>query len=195
MASHKLPPIDFLARGLAMARRLLEDPHLQFSTIGERPSIIKKITDCLPPGFLQGGLTIYARIEKVQTTIQYERSEAFLLQVINLETRGVEKSDVIRILEKLDFYFISQKGSHIKIRRIVNGNKQNLFVPNHKEIKKGTLKQIYNQSLRYISEDKLKIIQDDLQSLQSNGYTLFINSRGNFKSVELLLLHLDLPTH
>jgi len=43
-----------------------------------------------------------------------------------------------------------------------------------------------------ISEDKLKIIRDDLQSLQSNGYTLFINSRGNFKSVELLLLHLDL---
>ena len=72
------------------------------------------------------------------------------------KVKVLSSKDVIKILEKLDFYFISQKGSHIKIRRIVNGNKQNLFVPNHKEIKKGTLKQIYNQSLRYISEDKLK---------------------------------------
>jgi hypothetical protein len=31
-----------------------------------------------------------------------------------------------------------------------------MTIPNHKEIDKGTLKVIYNQATRYISEEKLK---------------------------------------
>ncbi|MBI5022587.1 MAG: type II toxin-antitoxin system HicA family toxin [Candidatus Magasanikbacteria bacterium] len=48
---------------------------------------------------------------------------------------------VIKILEKgFDFEFVSQKGSHIKLRKIVNGKTIATIVPNHKELATGTIK-------------------------------------------------------
>ena len=44
---------------------------------------------------------------------------------------------------------------HVKLQRIKTG-KQTLTIPNHTELDKGTLKAIYNQALRYISEDDLR---------------------------------------
>lgn len=57
-----------------------------------------------------------------------------------------------------DFSVTSQKGSHIKISRIKNGEKQVLVFPNHNEIDTDTLKAIYRQALRYISESENKKI-------------------------------------
>ncbi|MBR3933196.1 MAG: type II toxin-antitoxin system HicA family toxin [Clostridia bacterium] len=45
---------------------------------------------------------------------------------------------VIYALEKFGFYFVSQKGSHMKY---TNG-KRTVIIPNHTEIAKGTLKSI-----------------------------------------------------
>lgn len=64
--------------------------------------------------------------------------------------------DIIRILEKFGFSIFSQKGSHVKLRRILSGGvRQILTVPNHKEIDAGTLKAIFRQSSRFISETEL----------------------------------------
>lgn len=63
--------------------------------------------------------------------------------------------DVIKILESFNFVVIGQKGSHVKLRRVVNKNHQNLTIPNHKELDKGTLRAIFNQASRYISETEL----------------------------------------
>ncbi len=52
--------------------------------------------------------------------------------------------DVVKILEVFGFSVFKQKGSHIRLQRIVAGAYQNITVPNHKEIRKGTLKAIYN---------------------------------------------------
>ena len=38
----------------------------------------------------------------------------------------------------------------------LDGTSQTLTIPNHDELDKGTLKAIYNQALRYISEENLK---------------------------------------
>ena len=46
--------------------------------------------------------------------------------------------EVIKRLEKFGFYFVSQKGSHLKY---TNGIKI-VIVPNHDEVAKGTLKSI-----------------------------------------------------
>ena len=46
--------------------------------------------------------------------------------------------EVIKRLEKFGFYFVSQKGSHLKY---TNGIKT-VIIPNHDEIAKGTLKSI-----------------------------------------------------
>lgn len=65
--------------------------------------------------------------------------------------------EVIKIFESLGFLIIGQKGSHVKLKRIIENNlEQTLTIPNHPELDKGTLKAIYNQSLRYIPENELR---------------------------------------
>ncbi len=68
--------------------------------------------------------------------------------------------DIIKILKKFNFEIERQKGSHIKLMRVVSNGvddaEQKLTVPNHRELDKGTVKAIYNQSLKYISESELK---------------------------------------
>jgi len=65
--------------------------------------------------------------------------------------------DIVKIFELFEFLVVGQKGSHIKLmRKSVDGFRQILTIPNHTELDKGTLKAIYNQSLKYVSEEKLR---------------------------------------
>lgn len=59
----------------------------------------------------------------------------------------------------LDFGFsiAAQKGSHVKLVRILSGSaRQTLTIPNHSELDRGTIKAIYRQALIYIPESELK---------------------------------------
>jgi predicted RNA binding protein YcfA (HicA-like mRNA interferase family) len=50
---------------------------------------------------------------------------------------------VIKILSRhFSFYFVSQKGSHIKLRKIIGTKTITTIVPKHKELSPGTLKGI-----------------------------------------------------
>ncbi|MCD6473547.1 MAG: type II toxin-antitoxin system HicA family toxin [Thermoplasmata archaeon] len=65
--------------------------------------------------------------------------------------------EIIKIFSKFGFEIVSQRGSHVKLRRILeNGTKQTLTVPIHDELDKGTLKAIFRQALRYIPEEELR---------------------------------------
>ncbi len=65
--------------------------------------------------------------------------------------------EVIKILSKFGFEVVSQKGSHVKLRRVLpDGTKQTLTVTLHEELDKGTLKAIIRQASRYIPEGELK---------------------------------------
>ncbi|MFY9462325.1 MAG: type II toxin-antitoxin system HicA family toxin [Candidatus Sungiibacteriota bacterium] len=44
-----------------------------------------------------------------------------------------------RVLTRLGFVFMSQRGSHMKFTRSVAGRKDIIVIPNHKIIRKGTL--------------------------------------------------------
>ena len=48
----------------------------------------------------------------------------------------LSSKDVIKIIESFDFEVVSQKGSHVKLRRILKGTKQTLTIPDHKELDK-----------------------------------------------------------
>lgn len=66
-------------------------------------------------------------------------------------------TDVIRIFQDFGFEVVSRKGSHVKLRRFTSENeKQTIVIPVHDELDKGTLRAIYNQSTRFISESELK---------------------------------------
>ena len=64
-------------------------------------------------------------------------------------------NDVVAILESFGFMIFAQRGSHVKLKRKNGDINQTLTVPLHKEMDKGTLKAIYNQSSRYIQENEL----------------------------------------
>lgn len=64
--------------------------------------------------------------------------------------------EVADIFLSFGFEVASQRGSHIKLRRIQqDGIKQTLTIPNHGELDTGTVRAIYRQGLRYISERDL----------------------------------------
>ncbi len=68
----------------------------------------------------------------------------------------LKSKDIIKIFFDFGFEIISQKGSHIKIsRKSKIGDSQSMTIPNHKEMDIGTIKAIYNQALKYISEEEL----------------------------------------
>ncbi|QQR65338.1 type II toxin-antitoxin system HicA family toxin [Candidatus Kaiserbacteria bacterium] len=70
--------------------------------------------------------------------------------------KRLSQKDVISILLTQGFELSGQTGSHIKLKRFSAYGTEVLIVPNHKEIKLGTLKKIFNQASRYIPQDILR---------------------------------------
>lgn len=64
-------------------------------------------------------------------------------------------TEIIAILKKFGFDVHSQRGSHIKLRRIGVSGKETLTVPNHRQLDTGTCRAIYRQACRYIPESDL----------------------------------------
>lgn len=60
----------------------------------------------------------------------------------------ISGKNTIKALIKIGFVVIHQRGSHVKLSRVVGGNKQTVIVPLQKAIKKGTLR---NGILKYIN--------------------------------------------
>lgn len=71
--------------------------------------------------------------------------------------RVLSGSEVLAIFSGLGFERISQAGSHVKLRRVLaDGTRQTLTIVLHAELDKGTLRAIYRQALRYLSESELR---------------------------------------
>lgn len=65
--------------------------------------------------------------------------------------------EIIKIFLDFGFSVAAQKGSHVKLVRILSGSaRQTLTIPNHSELDRGTIKAIYRQALIYIPESELK---------------------------------------
>jgi len=59
--------------------------------------------------------------------------------------------EVISILGSFGFIVVSQKGSHLKLVRVLaSGERQVLTVPNHSELDTGTCRAILRQASRYL---------------------------------------------
>ena len=61
---------------------------------------------------------------------------------------------IVKALTRLGFVVISQKGSHIKLRRLRKGVLYTVIVPAHKEVAFGTLQSIVRQA--GITRDELE---------------------------------------
>jgi len=67
--------------------------------------------------------------------------------------RPLSGEDLLRIFGLFGFTKISQRGSHLKLRRVTaDGSRQTLTIVIHREVDRGTLRAIFRQALRYIPE-------------------------------------------
>lgn len=64
-------------------------------------------------------------------------------------------AEVITIFSQFGFTVHSQKGSHVKLRRISIDGNETLTIPNHRELDTGTCKAILRQASQYIPEAEL----------------------------------------
>jgi predicted RNA binding protein YcfA (HicA-like mRNA interferase family) len=69
--------------------------------------------------------------------------------------RILSGKDVAKVLVKFEFEIVTQRGSHAKLRRVIDGSRQTLTIPLHAELDMGTLRAIYSQATRYIAADDL----------------------------------------
>jgi len=71
--------------------------------------------------------------------------------------RVLSGREVLKILREFGFQQFAQRGSHIKVRRVLgSGQTEGLTVPNHDEIDRGTLHAIYRQASRFIPEAEIR---------------------------------------
>jgi predicted RNA binding protein YcfA (HicA-like mRNA interferase family) len=71
--------------------------------------------------------------------------------------RRLSGPEAAAIIQRFGFAVLSQRGSHIKLRRINQaGEKQTLTIPNHRQLDTGTCHAIFRQACRYISPDDLR---------------------------------------
>ena len=69
--------------------------------------------------------------------------------------RVLSGREVLKVLRGFGFQDFAQRGSHIKVRRVLEDGRT-LTVPNHDEIDRGTLHAIYRQGCRFIPESELR---------------------------------------
>ena len=71
--------------------------------------------------------------------------------------RSLSGQDVLRVLASFGFQPVSQRGSHLKLRRaLTGGSRQTLTIVLHDEVDKGTLRAMYRQALRFVPETELR---------------------------------------
>lgn len=67
----------------------------------------------------------------------------------------VSGKNLVKVFTKLGFVFVSQRGSHIKMR---HKDGRTVIIPNHKNIKKGTLKKGILNPLNISVEELQKLL-------------------------------------
>ncbi len=70
--------------------------------------------------------------------------------------RRLSGREVVTILGRFGFIVVSQRGSHMKLKRIAAGGTQILTVPAHSELDPGTLRAIVRQAARFVPEQDLR---------------------------------------
>jgi predicted RNA binding protein YcfA (HicA-like mRNA interferase family) len=71
--------------------------------------------------------------------------------------RRLGGQEVVRILRGFGFEVQSQRGSHVKLRRIAtDGTTETLTIPNHAQLDTGTCRAILRQAARYVPLEALR---------------------------------------
>jgi predicted RNA binding protein YcfA (HicA-like mRNA interferase family) len=72
---------------------------------------------------------------------------------------SITVKEALKVFEKLGFEKISQRGSHIKMRRDISNKVETIIVPNHKILKEGTLKNGILKPVGITPEQFIKLLR------------------------------------
>jgi predicted RNA binding protein YcfA (HicA-like mRNA interferase family) len=65
--------------------------------------------------------------------------------------------DILKALNTFGFETVKTRGGHAKLRRVTEGGSvEILTIPLHKDLALGTVRAIYRQALRYLSEEEMR---------------------------------------
>ncbi len=72
--------------------------------------------------------------------------------------RRLSGAEIVKVLQSFGFELVSIKGSHHKLKRVVDEQTQTLHVPVHGKttLATGILSSIYKQACVYVSEEDLQ---------------------------------------
>jgi predicted RNA binding protein YcfA (HicA-like mRNA interferase family) len=70
--------------------------------------------------------------------------------------RRLSSRELLRALRELGVEVVSLRGSHAKLCREVDGARQTLTVPVHRELPPGTLRAIFKQVCRFVPEEEVR---------------------------------------
>ena len=71
--------------------------------------------------------------------------------------RRLAGAEIVGILGRFGFAVYSQRGSHIKLRRVLSdGTHQTLTIPAHSELDTGTCRAILRQASRFVPDEHLR---------------------------------------
>lgn len=74
--------------------------------------------------------------------------------------RDISSTELARLLKKYEYIVTHQTGSHIRLTSNIKRSKHNITIPDHKDLKVGTLNSILNDIARYLEIEKENFIQD-----------------------------------
>ena len=71
--------------------------------------------------------------------------------------RRLSSREVCRALGRFGFEVVATRGSHAKLRRVsLEGLRQTLTIPLHRDLAPGTLRAVFRQSCRFVPEEELR---------------------------------------
>lgn len=70
--------------------------------------------------------------------------------------RRLSGREILSVFERFGFVKESQRGSHLKLVRFIEGRRQVLTVPNHTELDAGTLRALFRQASVFVPADELR---------------------------------------
>ncbi len=74
--------------------------------------------------------------------------------------RDTSSDNLIQLLKKYDYKITHQTGSHIRLTSNIKVMDHHITIPNHKDLKIGTLNNILKDISRYLEINKEDLIKD-----------------------------------
>ncbi len=71
---------------------------------------------------------------------------------------AISYKQLLKLLNQLDYQTDRQRGSHIRMKKILPKGHHSITIPAHKEIAKGTLNSILNKISQYTNVPKEKLL-------------------------------------